>query len=464
MHQTIFLDKLSLRLPHKTCFDEFSTSIIHGQRIAIIGDNGSGKSSLLKMTEENVKKLQIKYAFLDQFPACNKLSGGENFNYHYYQKIINDPTILFLDEPSNHLDSDNKKLLIDNLNAFVGTVIFISHDEELLEKCANIIWHIDDGSINIFNGSYRDYKLQSSVAREQKFAEINRLEKAQKKMTDQLSKIRQQAAKSSKRGKQQIKQKKWPTVKSATKLERNSGCKSKLASKLNMQKEVLDENRKQLVVIEKIKPKFAFETNDIKDEIVINITDGKVGYQDYIITQINFSIHAKDRIVIDGANGSGKSTFIRALINDEQVNKAGIWQIKSKNIGYLDQDYSLIKSELTVLQHIDALAKNMSDQQKRKFLNDYLFRKNEEVNLLGINLSGGERLRLCLAIISLKSPRILVLDEPTNNLDINSKEHLIQVVKQYPGALIVISHDEYFKSMININDHYVVNANKLNTL
>ena len=171
-----------------------------------------------------------------------------------------------------------------------------------------------------------------------------------------------------------------------------------------------------------------------------------------ILSGIILSLGSGERLAITGDNGSGKSTLIKAILGDESVCKTGEWHvIKREDIGYLDQHYSTIYPDKTVLETIADLVPAWPHSEVRRHLNDFLFRKNEEVNALVSTLSGGEKARLSLAQIAAKTPKLLILDEITNNLDLETKEHVVQVLKAYPGAMIVISHEADFLEEIGVN-------------
>lgn len=166
-------------------------------------------------------------------------------------------------------------------------------------------------------------------------------------------------------------------------------------------------------------------------------------------------------MAITGDNGSGKSTLIKAILGDESIYKTGDWHvIKREDIGYLDQHYSTLHPDKTVLETIADLVPSWSHTEIRRHLNDFLFRKNEEVNALVSTLSGGEKARLSLAQIAAKTPKLLILDEITNNLDLETKDHVIQVLKAFPGAMIIISHEADFLEEIGVSE--VVDVGKFN--
>ena len=175
-----------------------------------------------------------------------------------------------------------------------------------------------------------------------------------------------------------------------------------------------------------------------------------------LLSNIFLSIQSGDRVCLLGNNGSGKSTLLKALLGDLSLFKTGDWLLEPhKNIGYFDQHYSLFHSDKvsknSPLEFLKNLSPNWTDTELRAHLASFLFRKTEEVNTPISQLSGGELARLALAIIAIKTPAVLFLDEITNNLDLETRAHVIEVLKSYPGTLIAISHDPDFLEAIGIN-------------
>ncbi len=190
---------------------------------------------------------------------------------------------------------------------------------------------------------------------------------------------------------------------------------------------------------------------------MVSVSNGTVGFENPLVTAINLSVTAGERVAICGNNGSGKTTLIRAILGDIAIVKTGAWQVlKREYIGYLDQHYSTLDEEKTVLEIIQDCVNGWSQAAIRKHLNDFLFRKNEEINTSVASLSGGEKARLSLAMIAASTPKLLILDEITNNLDLETRNHVIQVLNEYPGAMVVISHDADFLHSIQISSHYII--------
>ena len=177
-----------------------------------------------------------------------------------------------------------------------------------------------------------------------------------------------------------------------------------------------------------------------------------------ILSDVNLNMGGSARIALLGDNGSGKSTLIKAILGDTSLIKQGEWNTPSAHdIGYLDQHYATLQPNKTVLEVITDALPRATYLEIRKHLNDFLFRKNEEVQAIVSSLSGGEKARLSLAQIAAEAPKLLILDEMTNNLDLETRAHVIDVLQAYPGGMIVISHDVDFLKAININIHYQIN-------
>jgi ATPase subunit of ABC transporter with duplicated ATPase domains len=444
--------------------------IPYGSRIAIIGRNGCGKTTLLKILNGMVEPISgdvliaddVIVGFVPQIvEEFDSLSGGQRLNAAVTQALSLEPNVLLLDEPTNHLDHRNRKSLMRMLQNYPGTLIVVSHDTELLRHCIDTLWHIDNGKIHVFSGNYDDYIREIRNRRSSLEQEITRLDRQKKDMHHALMKEQKRAAKSKAKGEKSIHQRKWPTIVSTAKAGRAEETSGLKKSAIDHKKQNLTEQLSNLRLPEIIVPKFSLNSADIGDRTIVSISDGKVGYagQVTLLQKISLSISSRDRIAIQGDNASGKSTLIKAIMDDTCVIKSGNWYApKISDIGYLDQHYGTLSAKKTVLETIAELVPTWTHIEVRRHLNDFLFRKNEEVNALVRTLSGGEKARLSLAQIAAKTPKLLILDEITNNLDLETKEHVAQVLKAYPGAMIIISHDADFLEEIGISE--VVDVNK----
>ncbi|MCA6084948.1 ABC-F family ATP-binding cassette domain-containing protein [Candidatus Endomicrobiellum agilis] len=464
MQKPIFLNHISLYFPNKICFEDFSAQIQPGNRIAIIGNNGSGKSSLLKIikgdlpaSEGEIQNKDVSFGYVPQLIyEYENLSGGEKFNKTLSAALSNYPDVLLLDEPTNHLDLRNRKSLMKMLNFYKGTLIVVSHDEELLRNSTDILWHIENRTINTFNGKYGDYRQTILQRRKSIENELGLLVKEKKENHKALMKEQQRAKKSKERGEKFVREKRW--LPALGDLNQSSAQKTtgKNTESISNKRKILNERLSNLRVPEIIKPSFSLTTKYMRSKIVVSISGGQAGYENEIILKdINLSVAGSEHLAISGGNGSGKTTLLKAILNCPSVAKTGVWDVpRSEDIGYLDQYYGSLDNSKTVLEMLSDLASEKTYAEVRDFLNDFLFRKNEEVNKQVSVLSGGEKARLSLAKIALQTPRLLLIDEITNNIDIETKEHVIQVLKEYPGAMIIISHDGAFLEDIGITHYY----------
>lgn len=466
-HKPISFHNVGLYFPQKNCFEEFTTQIQFGHRIAIIGQNGRGKSTLLKILQGLVEPSQgnlhlpndIVFGYVPQvIDAFDSLSGGQRLNEALTQALALDPNLLLLDEPTNHLDLSNRRSLMRMLQNYPGTLITVSHDVELLRNCVDTLWHIENGKVHIFSGTYDDYIRETRIKRTSLEQELTHLDRQKKETHQALMKEQVRAAKSRAKGEKHIEQRKWPTVVSQAKALRASETSGRKKSAINHKKQDVLDQLSELRLPEILKPKFSLEVSGVGSKTLVSIQEGACGYGKPLLQNIHLSVGPQDRMAIRGDNGSGKTTLIKAILNDPGVMKSGHWHVpSSEDIGYLDQHYGTLDPYKTAFETIHDLVPAWTHGELRKHLNDFLFRKNEEVNAFIKTLSGGEKARLSLAQIAAKTPRLLILDEVTNNLDLETRDHVIQVLKDYPGAMMVISHDEDFLNAINVTHFYNIN-------
>ena len=457
------IQDISLQFASNTCFENFSSQIMQGQKIAIIGNNGSGKSSLLKLLRCEIEPIcgsidfshDLKIEYIDQIIENHtSLSGGERFNKEFFQKIELSPDLLLLDEPTNHLDLQNRELLISIINSLSCSVIFATHDKALVNQCAEVIWHIDRGMIHQFRGSFDAYiekheKEKSKI--ENKLLELNRERRFVHK---KLMKEQERAKKSKQYGRNKYSGDKINLSAKKRKGETTTGNRK---ADISGYRNELKEKMELIYEPKKITPKFAFDQAKVRsDRNILEIRNGSIGYNNVILNNISIQLTSDQRLAIKGKNGSGKTTLIKAIMSDDQVSVCGEWIIPQKNdIGYLDQFYKNFKG-LTPFDEIKYNMPNASDSEIREHLNYYLFRSNNQVHADIQTLSGGERARLSMAAIASRSFKLLILDEPTNNIDMETVGHLIDVLNNYTGSLVVISHDNNFLQQIGVESGYLL--------
>ncbi|HVV68602.1 MAG TPA: ATP-binding cassette domain-containing protein [Gammaproteobacteria bacterium] len=472
MHKPIRIQQLSLTFPHKTCFEDFSTEIHHGNRIAIIGRNGSGKSSLLNLlcgtiaatSGQIIIPEDVSIGYIAQVIKDFSIqSGGERVNSALTEALSLNPNILLLDEPTNHLDQRNRRNILRWLAHFSGTLLIVSHDVELLRQSVNSFWHIDQGQIQIFTGNFDDYQQARNMQRLKLETSLHALKRQQKALHHSLMQEQQRAAGSKTKGAKSIEQRKWPTIVSRAKAGRSQETSGRKKAAIFDKKQTLLAELAELNLPEIIIPKFQITTTP-QNQQILSISQGAIGYSadTMLLQDIYLSITANSRVALLGDNGSGKSTLLKAIMGATFVRRSGEWSLPKLNaIGYLDQHYQTLSTTDTVLTSISGLMTNHSHIEIRRHLADFLFRSKEEVNAPISQLSGGEKARLSLAHIAAQTPELLLLDEVTNNLDLETRQHMIEVLKHYPGALIVIAHDMDFLDAIAIEDYYEIGEGRI---
>lgn len=466
-HLPIHLTDLSISYGQKQCINNFNSTIYYGSKIGIIGRNGSGKSSLIKVlsgiipsADGRIDLSSVISAYVPQLiDNDNTLSGGQRFNQALSQALAMQPNLLLLDEPTNHLDVHNRKALMGMLKRYTGTLIVVTHDTELLNNCTDIIWHVANNNVTVFNGTYNDYLREDQQKWSKLTDSVDQLNKEQKKVHQKLMQEQARAKNSKLAGEKHIKQRKWPTITSTAKASRAETTSGKNKKSIDRDKQIVVGELQAIFIPEVIIPKFNLNARvSGGNKTVINISNGRCAYADIpVLIDINLTVNQADKVVIHGANASGKSTLIKAILNDVEVIKSGSWECPdSKDIGYLDQHYSQLNPDKTAVELVKELLPDWTHAEIRDHLNSFLLRKNEEVNILSKHLSGGEKVRLSLALIAAQIPKLLLLDEITNNIDLETKEHVIQVLKDYPGTFILICHDMGFIDKLHIDMHYQI--------
>ena len=444
------IKNLNLEFSHKICFSDFEIEISEGSRIAIVGRNGAGKSTLLKVIFDELG--ENRAAYIPQIISdLENLSGGERFNKKLSEAIGRHASFLLLDEPTNHLDIFNRKNLMRMLEKFRGALIVVTHDVELLRNCIDIIWHVDQGHVNVFRGKYDDY-MRELIYKKQAIEDQKAAIKASKKeLHEKIQKSQERAAKSKAHGKKKVESGSWSKMSGDLKGMKAEKSAGKNLREFDEAEQKLSEQLQNIFIPKTITPKFHLSGREEKS--FINIIDGAVGYCSEKIILNNINISTGENFAIVGRNGSGKSTLVKAICGDDNIYKRGEWLVP-KYINYIDQYYSLLDREKTVFDTIKDAVPEWTAAEVRRHLNDFLFRKNEEVEVAVKHLSGGELARLSMAKIAASPPTLMILDEITNNIDLETRNHLISVLNAYKSQMIVISHDEDFLQSIGVTQKF----------
>ncbi|MDR1267513.1 MAG: ATP-binding cassette domain-containing protein [Holosporales bacterium] len=457
VHRPIVLKDLSFSLPHKTCFEGFSTIISPGDRIAVIGRNGSGKSSLLRLLQEQCSGIPLAFVPQERGEG-DTLSGGEGSLGVLARVFKSHPSILLLDEPTNHLDRKNRESLRLMLKAYRGTLVVATHDRELLQWNFPILWPIEGGAITVFRGQYEDFQREHSRRYLALTRQKTEWDREKKSLHGDRMREQERISKSRSAGKKKIARKRW--TKSAGDLKAMRAEKSQ-NSRLREMKEkgqALSAQLRELRLPEEIVPRFGLLHRKTADRTLVSVVDGAIGYAGKapILSGLHFSVAARERWALIGCNGSGKTTLLRAILGDLTVKRQGHWHIlpARQEMGFLDQHYRNLEANQTAMEVIAQAQPSWGPAAIRQHLNAFLFRKNEEVGTPVHALSGGEKARLSLAQISANPPKLLILDEITNNLDRETRDHVRDILRAMPAALIVVSHEEQFLEEIEVEATY----------
>lgn len=454
----------------KLLFEELNLNLFTGDRICLIGKNGAGKTTLmnaiagrfeidsgtrwqmpnikigyLEQNEKILSNVTIEQYIIDEIKLddhksylvdmiCDKLeidknwltynlSGGQKRRANLAKVLIQEPDLLLLDEPTNHLDLKIIKWLEDYLASYRGALLVISHDRKFLERVSNKVFWLRAGNIKINHHGYKNFDDWSNSIVEQENREMHNLEKKFELESQ------------------------WLQTGVTGRRKRNIG-------RLHYLEELKEKIRVQQKIISSNQNKIKIHTQDKFDEdssqVICSFNNVSMGYDGkMLIKDFNLKIIRGEKIGIIGRNGSGKSTFLKLLIQEIKPIQGTVKIGIDTEFSYFDQQRSILTPEKRIK---DVLCENGSDYVKISsdksrhicgYLKDFLFDPNDTQTLVS-TLSGGQQNRLLLAK-TLANPRnFLILDEPTNDLDMDSLDILQNYLEKYQGSVLIVSHDRDF--------------------
>ena len=342
------------------------------------------------------------------------LSGGEKTRLALGKLLLSRADVLLLDEPTNHLDIASTIWLEDFLKDYPGGMIIISHDRYFLDKVVDKVIEMEHGKSTVYHGNYSHFATKKEEARANQLTQYINQQKEIKRQEEIIARYRSYATE------KQIKRAK---------------SKEKMLDKV----ERLDkpDNLPQSMRL-KLSPKRE-SGND-----VLSVKELRKSFPDkQLFSDVSFEIKKGDKVALIGANGTGKTTIIRAILGETDVDHGDIKLGMNVFISYYDQGHQNIDSQKTLFDEISDAYPNLTSLEIRNALAAFIFIGDDVFKKVGM-LSGGEQGRLSLAKIIQSGGNFLILDEPTNHLDIYSKEILEQALKNYTGTILYISHDRYF--------------------
>lgn len=461
-----FQDRLILEIENLIIYFE--------DRIGIIGVNGAGKTTLINILcqrlepDEGWVKLYGRYSYISQIePPDNKIisadmaskfgvasiwsenmSGGEKNRFKIADSFGQDSQILFADEPTSNVDMEGIELMEGWFAEYQGAMLIISHDRSFLNKLCNKILEIENGKVKIYKGNYDQYRVQKAQEQERAQFEYFQYVNEKKRLEEAIVNIRQKAKsikKAPKRmGNSEARLHKMGNQKAKASLER---AKKNIEGRIEHM-----EVKEKPIKTEEIKFDLP-ESKKIHSKIIIEGNRIHKAFADKIIFQeAEFKIPNGAKVALIGPNGCGKSTLLKMIIQQDAAVKIA----PAAKIGYFSQNMNILDEKLTILENV---MENSIYQQSfvRTLLARLLFKREDVYKKVNV-LSGGERVKVSFAKILVDDFNLLILDEPTNYLDIKSLEIIEEALRNYNRTLLFVSHDRSFIS--SVADHIMIIENK----
>lgn len=412
---------------------------------------------------DKLQKLLIPFglAHLSPETTLQTLSGGELTRLFLVQAFSSNADFILLDEPTNHLDIQARTALYHAIQTSTSGIIVASHDRALLNLMDEIV-EISSLGVSSFGGNYDTYKTQKdslTEARQSQFLEAKQsLEKAKRSV--QLTKEKHEQRQS--QGKALRARGDQPKMLLDAMANRSTAMQGSLTIRhnkmLNNANQKLHLAKEQLEMIEEIYVALP-NTHVPNGKVILTVENLYFAYpgKNTLINNFNLYLQGAKRFALTGNNGSGKTTLIKLilsqanLLQDRLYPSDGKIYLGTERVSYLDQHASQLHAELSILENFMRLNVNATENEAYQALASFLFKNTAALKLVK-HLSGGEKLRALLActLLSQQPPQLLILDEPTNHLDIHSLKSIESALKNYQGAMIVVSHDQVFLAAIGV--------------
>lgn len=352
--------------------------------------------------------------------VISTLSGGEKTRLALAKLLLEEPNLLILDEPTNHLDFETLMWLEEYLKGYKGAIIIVSHDRYFLNKVCTRICEIEQGRLTSYRGDYSSYLVQKKMNSERQLKEYEAQQKEIAKLEDYVAKN---------------------LVRAST---------SKMAKSRQHMLDRIERIDKPLMYTKPPKIKLEYDIEPTKD--IVRVVDcplvvGEGADKKELIKSLTMNVRRGEHVAIIGANGIGKTSIlklIQGIIPHECGNISWGGNVK---ISYFEQEHAILDLHKTVLEEIMDRYPRLSEQQARSVLGAVLLTGENVFKPISV-LSGGERAKLCFAIMALNRGNVLVLDEPTNHLDLNTKEVLEDALAEFGGTIILVSHDRYLLNKV----------------
>lgn len=351
----------------------------------------------------------------DEQKRISEFSGGQKTRIAFIKLLISKPDILLLDEPTNHLDIETIEWLESYLKNYPKAVVIVSHDRMFLNKIVNKVYEIEYAAVTEYKGNYSAFELQKRMNYEKQLKDFEFQQKEIKRLTAIADRFRYK-----------------PT-------------KAKMAlSKLKQVERMVKVEEPNRYDMRTFHTNFTLKKESGKN--VLSVKDLEIGY-DNVLAKVSFDVLKGQKLAIIGANGIGKSTLLKTLMGKVKEISGEFEFGYNVEKEYFDQELAFSNSKNTIFDEFQSKFPALNDREVRSALASFLFTGEDVFKEIEV-LSGGEKVRLKLCEIFKKGPNLMLLDEPTNHLDIIGKESLENILKEYEGTLIFVSHDRYFVNKI----------------
>lgn len=352
--------------------------------------------------------------------VISTLSGGEKTRLALAKLLLEEPNLLILDEPTNHLDFETLMWLEDYLKGYKGAIIIVSHDRYFLNKVCTRICEIEQGRLTSYRGDYSSYLVQKKMNSERQLKEYEAQQKEIAKLEDYVAKN---------------------LVRAST---------SKMAKSRQHMLDRIERIDKPLMYTKPPKIKLEYDIEPTKD--IVRVVDcplvvGEGADKKELIKSLTMNVRRGEHVAIIGANGIGKTSILKLIQGIIPHDGGNISWGGNVKISYFEQEHAILDPHKTVLEEIMDRYPRLSEQQARSVLGAVLLTGENVFKPISV-LSGGERAKLCFAIMALNRGNVLVLDEPTNHLDLSTKEVLEDALAEFGGTIILVSHDRYLLNKV----------------
>ncbi|MXQ55825.1 ribosomal protection-like ABC-F family protein [Shimazuella alba] len=434
---TAFTEARELETKMKVMEQEMSTEENEAKLGSLIQEYGNIQDRFsfiggFEMSSELMKValgLQIE-SFLPQ-PFAN-LSGGEKTKVCLGLLLLQKPDLLLLDEPTNHLDILAVEWLEQFLKEYKGIVVVISHDRYFLDEVATKIIDLEDAEVCVYHTNYSDFVKEKQEKLLWEFDAYKEQQKKIKKIKEAIKRLKE-----------------WANQANPP----NEGLHKRAR---NMERALERMEKLKRPILERKKVRLQFEQSDRSGKDVIILEGVKKTFGDKcLISNANLHVSFRDRVAIVGRNGTGKTTLLKLILNQVPVDEGKVQIGSNVKIGYLSQHLTLKPSKKTVLEVFREQV-FVTEEEARHILANFLFYGPNVFKKVS-QLSGGERMRLCLAQLMHQDINLLILDELTNHLDIETRDVLEEALEDFQGTILAVSHDRYFLNKIFTKTYWIAN-------